>query len=282
MTSYTYKQILNKAKTCQNNVKKEYKLGINYKWSYYFAKAILTPKKNINRIKLNDAPSPSGTHISRQIDKADYLDICKRLVKYVENDKKHRLPNYITYKNYRIRPRLLTETLARLLVWYDTNNRYPSKLNINDKVFNKPSETTNDVYNYFVKTFGSFGNSIDGALNKVLDRGYSYYYDDVYTNKESINRMKKGQGINCTDACHVFYNIMLKLIALGKYKRVDCLHVQCSSGGHVKLLITKLDGSTFVRDPACCISDNGKGVSCNWCTNTGVKNPSWFMQNLKR
>ena len=47
IVNYTYNTILGKAKTCQSNVKKEYKLGITSRWSYYFAKAILTPKKDI-------------------------------------------------------------------------------------------------------------------------------------------------------------------------------------------------------------------------------------------
>jgi len=64
---------------------------------------------------------------------------------------------------------------------------------------------------------------------------------------------------------------------------VECLHVMCQSGGHVKLRITMNDGSKIIRDPACVLSDNGKGVRCNWCTDTPIAvNPSWWLSNLNR
>ena len=65
----TYKEIINKAKLVQTNVKKEYKTGVTSKWSYYFAKAIITPNKDIKEITIKDAPNPTGTHISRQLSK---------------------------------------------------------------------------------------------------------------------------------------------------------------------------------------------------------------------
>lgn len=46
-TKRTYKELVNKAKECKTNVKKEYKCKISYKWSYYFAKALITPNKDI-------------------------------------------------------------------------------------------------------------------------------------------------------------------------------------------------------------------------------------------
>lgn len=279
MPVYTYNQILNKAKECQKNIK-QYKTGISSKWCYYFAKAIITPKKNINRINFDDAPSPQGTFISRQIKKAEYVQICKDLTGFVEKNKRN--PNYVTYGKYQLTPHLLTEFLSRILVFYNNYNRLPNEANINSKVFTKPVETKNTVYKYFVQIFGAVS-SIDEALNKVKNKGYGYYYDDRYNNKESIDRIKKGLGVNCTDSCHVFYNIALALIELGKYKKVECLHVDCSSGGHVKLRITLLDGSKIIRDPACVLSDNNKPVTCTWCTNSAkAVNPSWFMENLYR
>lgn len=283
MTVRTYNQTVSVAKEITTNVKTDYKLGKSAKWSYYLAKAILNPKKDIPKIGVNDAPNPQGTAISRTVSKADYLDIVKRYVAFVEKDKNHRLPNYVSYGKHKIRPHLATLVFAKILVSYNKNGKLPNEVNINSKAFTKPVETTNDVYNYFVKVFGKFNNTIDGALSKVQDRGYSYYYDDVYSNRQSIDRLKQGKGINCTDSCHVFYNIMQQLIALGKYKKVECLHVMCQSGGHVKLRITMNDGTRIIRDPACVISDNGKGVNCVWCTNTPIAvNPSWFMSNLKR
>ena len=94
--------------------------------------------------------------------------------------------------------------------------------------------------------------------------------------------MKSGKGVNCTDSCQVFYNIMLQLIALGKYKKVECLHVLCRGGdGHVRLRITLPNGEKFYRDPACTLSDGGV---CNWCMDGTLLavDPAWFMANLNR
>ena len=280
MSKYTYSKILSKAKTVQTNTKKSYKTGTSSWWSYYFSKVILNGKKEYTVIKIGDASKPTGNSISRQIPKANYKDMCKRLVSYVDKNKK--MPNYITYGSYKVTPRLFTEILSRIVIYYDKNKKLPSYVNANSKVFTKPVESKNEVYKYFVKQFGSVS-TIDGALSKINGRGYSYYYDDKYSNKTSIDRMKKGLGVNCTDSCQVFYNIVSALIEKGKYKKVECLHVMCNSGGHVKLRITLNDGTKIIRDPACALSDNGLGYKCNWCTNTPIAvNPSWFLENLKR
>ena len=281
MTKYSYKQVLNVAKSCQNNVKKQYKLGVTNKWSYFFAKAILQPNKTYNQFNYHAPANPTGNYISRQIVKNDYIDCCKRLVQYVETNK--RMPNYISWRNFKIHPTLFTEVLSRVLIYYGTHKTLPKYANINSKVFKKETETVNEVYSYFVKVFGTFDNTIDGALRKIAGKGYGYYYDDQYSNKESINRMKTGQGVNCTDSCQVFYNILSELIKKGKYKKVECLHVKCSGGdGHVRLRITLNDGSYIYRDPAA-VLDSGN-ITHNWCSNGTLLavNAGWFLNNLNR
>ena len=281
MTEYTYKQVLGVAKACQANVKKEYKLGVTSKWSYFFAKAILQPNKSYNQFNYPASPQPHGDYLSRQISISDCLDCCKLLVKYVETNK--RMPNYVAWKNFEINPALFTEVLSRVLIYYDTHKTLPKYANINSKVFKEETETVNEVYSYFVKVFGTFDNTIDGALRKIAGKGYGYYYDDQYSNKESINRMKTGQGVNCTDSCQVFYNILSELIKKGKYKKVECLHVKCSGGdGHVRLRITLNDGDYIYRDPAA-VLDSGN-ITHNWCSNATLLsvNPQWFLNNLNR
>ena len=282
MTSYTYKQIVDNAKKCKANVESDYKIGVSTKWTYYFCQAIINPNKDIAKIDFEKAPQPSGSYISRQVDKDDYIKLAKTFVSFVKTHK--RLPNYLAYKSYKIRPALYTYAFARIVVYYNKNGKLPSYVNMNSKAFTKPIETKNTVYNYFCKVLNNNKKvmSVDEALQLIEDRGYSYYYDDKYSNKNAIDRIKAKLGINCTDSCHVIYNVVQQLVELKKYKKVECLHVQCSSGGHVKLRITLNDGSKIIRDPACVLSDNGKGIKCVWCTNTGVSNPKWFMDNLYR
>jgi hypothetical protein len=282
MTNYKWKDIIKQAQKCKKNVEIEYQLGMNSIWSYYFAKAIMTVNTDVKKINFTETTKPIGNNISNQIYKKDYFDMCKRLIKYVETHKQ--MPNYITYKNYKVLPRLATYMFSRILVYYNKNGAFPKYANINSKCFTKPTESDNEVYAYFKKVFGDFGDTIDGALSKIDGRGYGGYSDDRYSNKQSIDRMKNGQGINCTDSCHVFYNIMKQLIALGKYKKVECLHVRCSSGtGHVRLRITMNDGSKILRDPASVL--DGNGIRSNWCTSNfelWAIDPSWFMENLNR
>ena len=278
---YTYNEIITQAKKIKNNVEKEYKLGENPQWSYFICKAIITPKKNVTKFYIKPAPASSGDNFGRQIIKKDYMDMAKRLVKYCDTNKT--LPNYITVNGKKMKVNDYVYMFARILVYYATNGQFPNYANVNSQAFTKPVVTTNDVYNYFVKVFGSFDNTIDGALKKIAGKGYGYYYDDVYSNKTAIDRMKAGKGVNCTDSCHVFYNIMQQLIALGKYKKVECLHIKCKGGdGHVRLRITAKDGSYFYRDPAA-VLDSGV-ITKNWCSNGTLLsvNPSWFTQNLKR
>jgi hypothetical protein len=284
MSVRTYKDITETAKKCINNVNTKHELGIYPQWAYYFAKSIITPKTDIKRIKtLQEAPKPTGNYISRQIPKAKYLEMAKYLIWFCE--KKGRLPNYIEYKtNKRLSQKVYCLMFADIVNYYNKKGKLPTEINVNSKRFVKPTEPENVVYAYFKKVFGEFGDTIDGALSKIDGNGYAGYYDDVYSNKTSIDRMRDGDGINCTDSCHVFYNIMLELIKKGRYKKVECLHVGCSSGtGHVRLRITLNDNDTILRDPASVL--NGNGVTSNWCVSNfelWAIDPDWFMENLHK
>ena len=288
MTSYTYKQLVKKANECYDNVNSKYKLDMTDKWSYYLAKAVLTPKKDIEKITFGDNPNPQQDKIGRQASKKEYLQIAKDLTQFVEKNK--RLPNYVSYKGFKLSPRLLTYTFSKILRKYDKNSKLQDEVTLNNKVFTKPVETSNKVYAYFIKVFnkGKIIKTVDGLLEKIQGRGYGYYYDDHKSNMEVIDQLAKNSkddpnDPNCTDSCQMAQNCIQQLVDWGYYKKVECLHVNCSSGGHVKLRITKNDGTTFIRDVACIISDNGKPLSCVWCTNTPkAVNPGWYMANLNR
>ena len=280
MTVYDFKTIVQKARYIKHSVESTYDYTVTSRWCYYICKAILEPGKSFSGFKIAEANNPRGTYISRTVSKADYLDMCRRVVKYVELKKK--MPNHVAYRTeYKINIRLFTYIAAYLLVHYVDDRMLKDKVNINSKYFVKPTEPTNEVYAYFVKVFGNI-TCIDDALDKIDGNGYGYYYDDQYTNRQSIDRMKNHQGVNCTDSCHVFYNLGLQFVKQGKYKKVECLHVMCRGGdGHVRLRFTLPNGETFYRDPACTLSDGGY---CNWCMDGEVIaiNPKWFMDNLSR
>lgn len=141
MASYTYKQLIKQAKTCQTNVKSKYKLDMTDKWSYYFAKAILNPKKDIKKISFGDNPKPTQDKIKTKATKAEYIQLAKDLVAFVEGPKK-RLPNYLTFKGKKVAPRLLTYDFAKVLVKYDAKGKFQSEVVIANSVFTKPKTTT--------------------------------------------------------------------------------------------------------------------------------------------
>jgi len=278
MTTYSYKKIVKQAKKCKKNVINNQSLGISTKWSYYLAKCILEPNKNITRITISKPDNPKQSKMSRQINKADYLDIVKRYVSYVE--KHNRLPNYIEYKGFKLKPRHLTVLFSKIVLYHYKYGKRPKQVNFNWKWFIKPSETGNEVYDYFIKKTGIklkyFDDFCDWIKNKV---NYEFYFDDRKSNKEVIDS-KAG---NCTDLLQLAVNIAEALDYEWKI-----IHTQCkqSGTGHVYAKFRK-KGSTawFIRDVAC-IADNSD--YCVWCNvdNGGGYlldvNPSWFLENLHR
>lgn len=277
MTEYQYKTVVNAAKTCQASVKKNHKIGITSKWSYFFAKSILKPNQKYNHFTFPAPANPNGNYLSRQIIKNDYLDCCKRLVGYVEANR--RMPNYVTWKNFKFHPDLFCEVLSRILIFYDTNKILPSYANVNSKIFKAETETGNAVYDYFVKKTGKKPKTVDETLSYVSkNMTYEGYYDDKYSNKEVMDK-KKG---NCTDLLQWLINM-----AKAEGYETRCIHVKCrqSGTGHVFGQFKHpihTENTWITRDPAAVAG--GNNVRKVWCEN-GIKigtNPQWFMANLNR
>lgn len=290
------------ASTIKSTVEKTYKLPekitydkVSYnrgEMAYIMAYAVNHPNKDIEiPVSVAGADKPGGDRIVEQIKPDDYQDQATRLVKYIKENKK--LPNFVLTKKSKLKVRIRLEiySLAKIVLWYANKGKYPNECLYQYTVFYKEKPVTNvetplEVLAYFEKVFKVSVKHMDDALIVMNNRGYAHYYDNAYTNKESIDRIKKGLGINCTDALQLWINIVKALIIKYKrYKSVDCLHVKCSGGeGHVRGRVKLLDGTYVYRDPACTLSDNGKGAYCNWCTTNFTLlavNPSWFEATLE-
>lgn len=227
--------------------------------------------------------------------KSEIVDSIKRVQKYIKEN--NRRPNTVKVGNKVIRIDnylQLTELVNarnRINQFIKLNGRYPNTVNIETIIYDMKEYrilynltvvtnkvTPNSVANYFFKVFGNCKDIYD-CLKKIENHGYSYYYNDKYTNKTSIDRMKAKKGINCTDSVHVFY-------WLCKYFNlpVECIHVQCKTGGHVRLRYKQ--NSKWVNiDPACVLSTgNNLGVKGIWCPNAPVIaiDPVWWKNDLKR
>jgi hypothetical protein len=236
----------------------------------------MTVNTDVKKINFTETTKPIGNNISNQIYKKDYFDMCKRLIKYVETHKQ--MPNYITYKNYKVLPRLATYMFARILVYYSKHDAFPKYANINSKCFTKPTETGNAVFDYWVKKFGFKPTCIDDVCDYIRDHfEYEFYFDDYKSNQQVIDS-KAG---NCVDLTQMAVN-MAK--ALGYEWEV--IHTECrqSGTGHVYPRFRK-GGEWFTRDVAC-IAD--ESTYCVWCdVEDGrgyllAKNPSWLLENLNR
>lgn len=240
---------------------------------------VATNKGTVSVIRVGGASSPNGDRCNREVNKTTYQDMCKRLNQYITQNGK--LPNYVTIDGkQKCSIILFMLQLSKIVSYMKDNGTYPSKILINSndlvKPQPKPAPIQDSVYEYFTAVFGKV-TTIDGALSKVQGNGYGYYYDDRYTNRQSIDRMHNGQGVNCTDSCHVFYHIGK---ALGY--QVRAIHVLCSGGdGHIRLQFNKGDG-WFNRDPAAVL--NGNDVTNIWCSNATylATDPDWFLENLNR
>ena len=147
MALYQYGEILAKAQQCQDNVKRTGSVGIPSWWGYYIAKAILSPANNFTVKTISNAPHPSGTSIHTKIYKVDYMDMCRRLVRWVDNNS-NVMPNFIYYKNYRVSPDLFLEIASRILIFYHDYRIMPNYANADSDVFAKPkSYTSNESKN---------------------------------------------------------------------------------------------------------------------------------------
>ena len=276
MSTYTYQEILSKAKTCKQSVESNQKLGVNQKWGYYFAMAILHPKKTITKVKFSEAPKPTGDYISNQISKADYLALCKRLVKVVQIH--NRMANAMTWKGKHFRCRDYVYNFAKILVWYDSHNTLPAVNNINTKIWVKPHEYYQQIYDYFVKKTGKKFKTLDDLLAYVRDNfTYEFYSDDYRSNKEVMDDFAG----NCTDLMQWLANMAQ---AMGYDWK--CIHVECrvSGIGHVWGKFrhkTYTENAWINRDPSAVC---GNSIRNMWCEDGYLlaENPSWWMENLNR
>ena len=274
---YTYDRIVKQAKHVKASVENDQKITGTRKWSYYFAKAIQYPKKDIKKIEFDLAKKSEGDYISRDIFKSSYTDMAKRVSKYIETNK--RMPNYVKFttksgKQYNIECDMYVYMFAKTLA-----DGFPQPVNISSKVFKKPTESKGEIYDYFVKKTGITPKQLDDVCDWVKNKvTYQFYYDDQKTNKQVIDS-KAG---NCTDLLQ-FLTVMAD--ALGYDWRV--IHTQCrqSGVGHVYGQFKKKGTSEwFTRDIAC-IADESR--YCVWCEvpsggNKLAENPSWFLANLNR
>ena len=131
---------MTRATQIKEEVLKYYEIKHNKAWSYFHAKSILNPKKDLNKIPIKQAKSDdTGDKFNRQISQNQFVDMAKRMTAYVE--KNHQLPVYITVSpDRKMCVNDYTFMFARINVYYQKNGELPSSINVNSKYFQKPTK----------------------------------------------------------------------------------------------------------------------------------------------
>lgn len=164
MSTIKYSKILERARTLKTGVEKEKKLKVTPRWSYYFAKSILSPAKDITRNTSmstadGNAVKPTGNSFDKvKITKADYIDCAKRLIAYV--DKNKRLPNAIKWNDKKIHVKDFAYNFAKIVVYYADHKVLPAYNTIDTNVWKK---TTFKKYGHATKS---------GCDNRGQNNGY--------------------------------------------------------------------------------------------------------------
>ena len=271
-----YNDILKQARSLKKSVETEQEFNINSKYIYYICKCIVK-KGDVKYKDFDKAPNSNGTYISRSVYKKDYMKMVNHLIDFVES--RNRLPNFIKVAGKNVRVKDYGYAFARILVYINDNGAYPKYVNINSKAYVKASETSNNVFDYWVKKFGFKPTCIDDVCDYIMKHfTYEFYFDDHKSNKQVIDS-KAG---NCTDLLQMLIN-MAK--ALGYQWKV--IHTQCkqSGTGHVYGKFYKKSTGWFIRDIACIADESRYCVWCNVDNGAGYQlavNPSWFIANLNR
>ena len=275
--SVTFAEAVKSARLCKKSVENNQTLKVNPKWGYYYAQAILNPRKNISTIPFEIYPKAHGDSISNQIKKADYIDCAKRIVAFTKKNKV--MPNFVKWNNKKISAKDYTYNFAKIIAWYaDHKNTLPAQNNINTKVWIKPHEYYQQIYDYFSKKTGKKFKTLDDLLAYVRDNfTYEFYSDDWRSNKEVMDDFAG----NCTDLMQWLANMAQ---AMGYDWK--CIHVECrvSGTGHVwgKFRHKTYTENTWInRDPSAVC---GNSVRSMWCEDGYflAENPSWWMANLNR
>lgn len=98
---------------------------------------------NISKITVKEPSNSNGDNVEFNMDKADYIDLAKRVAKFIETNKQ--APNYAKHKNYKIRFELYSYCFSKILSFYKENNYLPNYCLFNSKDLQNTQTTTTNT-----------------------------------------------------------------------------------------------------------------------------------------
>ena len=94
-------------------------------YCYLFAKQVSDINiQGIDKIVVKEPSKSVGDKINNKIVKNQYIDMAKRVAKYIETNKQ--APNYVTIKNLRVSYELYTFCFSKILAYYNKNKVLPN------------------------------------------------------------------------------------------------------------------------------------------------------------
>lgn len=163
----------------------------------------------------------------------------------------------------------------RFDTWWKKNGKQPNYVVVNPS--GTATSTKSAIRLALEDAVGTYSTFTE-FYNKLKGRGYSYYYNDIYSQSVAIKRLKNKQGLNCADSVQLAYAAARDLGYTARY-----VHIVCKSGtGHIQLDVKgKEFGSTYKRcDPAAALKSSYT-LGSLWCSNGTVisYNDAWLLSD---
>lgn len=177
MTEISANEVYEVAKAIKTYVEKNYKLPGSIKTSkskytyqeaaYILSRAVLNPGDKIAILKgIKAAPKPTGETVNLTLKIADYKKVAKNVSEFIAKKTNRRLPNYTTYNGKKIKQRVFIYAFAKIIVFYNKNNRLPNLCGF------KTSETVKQVTTK--KKTGKYGHATKQGCDN-MGQNTSYY-----------------------------------------------------------------------------------------------------------
>ena len=192
------------------------------------------------------------------------------------------LPNSVSVSNFKIEgvdkleKATYMDMYDRVQKWQETHDgKMPEIIGINSTAHGtEPAPHTGSIKARLEAGLGKF-NTFTEFWQKIRGRGYSHYYNDIYTLDQEVDRLIKRSGLNCTDSMQLCHALASEMGYEVRY-----VHVMCKEGGHIRGQIRGHEFSDWTKiDPAAAISTGTRaGIGTVWCDypNAHIENSAWL------
>ena len=238
-------------------------------------------KTSVVLVNVDAAADPTGNDINGQINKTEYLDIAQRIKSFIDSN--GIAPNYVSSSLGKIQYESTIYMMAKVLNFYNTNNRLPSYVTmepwkgntevIPDNLQQYLQKTDNcQIDDYRIKALSS---SLTNGVSSTYDKGvkifnwvrdnlaYSFYYNTQYG---AVNTYLNKKG-NCVDHSHLLIALARAAEIPARYMHGTCTFNSGNVYGHVWAQLY-INGKWYDADAIS--SSNTFGSINNWNKNTAI------------